>query len=121
MEKTKGMINWFYDFLKWDKWHLLAFVGAFLMIFCTKQIVADEAYFYDYLTPQSRAEILKKAQTFSVSTWTWGYTFKVVCNGKWIDTKFDTSYSSKPHVIAKWSSVRDEDKATVIKTINSMC
>jgi len=121
MEKINGMIKWFYNFLKWDKWHFLAFCGAFLMIFCTKQIAANEAYFYTDLTEESRTEFLKTARTLNVSTWSWGYSFKVNCQGKWNGSKFDASASSKPHVLAKWSSVRDEDKATVIKTINSLC
>tara|TARA_R110001583_G_scaffold39890_1_gene127788 strand:- start:12479 stop:12847 length:369 start_codon:yes stop_codon:yes gene_type:complete len=121
MKKTNGMVNWFYNFLKWDKWHFLAFVGAFLMIFCTKQIVASEAYFYEDLVGESKTEFLKTAQTLNVSTWMYGYSFKVSCNGKWIGSKFDTSYNSKPHVLAKWSSIREQDKATVIQSINGLC
>ena len=121
MKKRKGMLNWFYEFLKWDKWHFLAFCGAFLMIFCTKQIAANEAYFYENLTSESRTEFLKTARTLNVSTFMYSYTFKVNCRGKWNGSKFDISAPSKPHVLAKWSSVRDEDKATVIKTINSLC
>jgi len=121
MEKVNGMFKWFYNFLKWDKWHCLAFLGAFLMIFCTKQIVASEVYFYEDLSGESKTEFLKTAQTLNVSTWMYGYTFNVNCKGKWLDSKFDTSYNSKPHVLAKWSSVREQDKASVIQSINGLC
>jgi hypothetical protein len=121
MKKTKEKLNWLYNFLKWDKWHFLAFFGAFLMIFCTKQIFASEAYFYENLNAESRTEFLKTARTINVSTFMYGYTLKVNCQGKWIDDKFDNAYNSKPHVLANWSSIRDQDKATVIQTINSLC
>ena len=121
MNEIKKYSKWLYNFLKWDKWHVLAFVGAFLMIFCTKQLNANEVYFYGNLTAESRTEFLKTAQTIHVSTWMWGYTFRVNCKGKWIGSKFDTSYNSKPHVLGNFSSIRDEDKATVINTINGMC
>ncbi len=121
MKKIKGLIKETYNFLKWDKWHVLAFCGAFLMIFCTKQIVADEAYFYKDLTGESRTEFLKTAQTLNVSTRSWGYTFKVNCNGKWNGFKFDTSIPSKPHALGNFSSIKNEDKASVINTINDLC
>ncbi|KTF12220.1 hypothetical protein [Pseudoalteromonas sp. H105] len=121
MEKIKKISKGVLNFLILSKWEQFTLVGILLILFCSKPIFANEAYFYENLTGESRTEFLKTARTLNVSTFMYGYTFKVNCRGKWNGFKFDTSISSKPHVLAKWSSIRDEDKATVIKTINSLC
>lgn len=121
MEKIKKISKGVLNFLILSKWEQFTLVGILLILFCAKPIFANEAYFYENLTGESRTEFLKTAQTLNVSTWSWGYSFKVNCQGKWNGFKFDNSVSSKPHVLGSLSSVRDEDKATVIQTINSLC
>ena len=110
-----------YKYLYTRRWDYVAIIGAFLMIFCSKQIFASEAYFYENINAESKMEFLKTAQTFNVSTFMFGYTLEVNYNGKWLNDEFDTSYNSKPHVLAHWSTIREQDKAIVIQTINNLC
>ncbi|SGZ00411.1 hypothetical protein [Moritella viscosa] len=122
MEKTNGMAKWFYNFLKWDKWHFLAFVGAFLMIFCTKQIVASEMYSYKDLTNESKTSFLKNIKIVNFSINSYGYTFKYHCGGSWNNSEFSPSTNGKPHVLGDvMSYVRDQDKVEVIKFLSAEC
>lgn len=121
MEKISGMAKWFYNFLKWDKWHFLAFCGAFLMIFCTKQITA-EMYNYQDLTTESKASFLKNIKTVNFSINSWGYTFKYHCGGTWNQSEYIPSNKGKPHVLGDvMSYVRDQDKVEVIKFLSAEC
>lgn len=121
MNEIKEYSKWLYNFLKWDKWHVLAFVGVFLMIFCTKQIAA-EMYNYQDLTAESKASFLKNIKTVNFSINSYGYTFKYHCGGSWNNSEFTPSTSGKPHVLGDvMSYVREQDKVEVIKFLSAEC
>lgn len=122
MEKNKGLLKEIYNFLRWDKWHFLAFVGAFLMIFCTKQIVAAEMYNYPDLTGESRTSFLKNIKTINYSVNMRGYSFKFHCGGSWNQSDFIPSNKGKPHVLGDLLSwVHERDLNPVIKFLSAEC
>lgn len=122
MNKVKEYLKWIYNFLKWDKWHVLAFFGGFLMITCAKEIYADEMYNYPDLSGESRTSFLKNIKTINYSINSRGYSFMYHCGGSWNNTEFTPSTSGKPHVLGDvWSWVHVEDKNAVIKFLSGEC
>lgn len=121
MKTLKGL----YKYLNARKWDYVAIMGAFLIIFCTNQIRANDSFINAYdLTAKSKASFLSTSKTVNFSINMWGYTFNINCCDKatcWNNDVFTPTAKGKTHVLQNVSSVRSQDFSEVAKFLVNEC
>jgi hypothetical protein len=120
-----SILNKIYNYLYVRRFEYLAIVGAFLIIFCTKQISANDSFINNYdLTAKSKASFLVSAKTVNFSINMRDYTFNINCCDKatcWNNDVFTPSIKGKTQVLQNVSAVNTQDFSDVAQFLINEC